>query len=159
MAMSMDSAPYVNIRVTQRYSASAKRVFDAWLDPGMAGKWLFATASRPMARVEIDARAGGSFLFVDRQGGDAVEHSGEYLEIDRPRRLVFTLSMENSPKVITRVITEIVPLTKGCELRLVHEDVPPDHARHFEGRWAGMLYGLGTMIGRNSRRADRADVR
>jgi uncharacterized protein YndB with AHSA1/START domain len=136
-----------DIRVSQRFDASPERVFDAWLDPAMASAWLFATASRPNARVEIDARAGGAFRFVDRQGGEEIEHAGEYLEIVPPRRLVFRLLMENSPRVVTRVTAEIVPLETGCELRLVHENVPPGHASRIEGRWTGMLYGLGTKLG------------
>jgi uncharacterized protein YndB with AHSA1/START domain len=139
--------PTAEIRVKQRYSASPERVFDAWLDPAMASTWLFATASRPMARVEIDARVGGSFRFVDRQDGAETEHTGKYLEIVPHRRLVFTLFMENSPRVATQVAAEIVPLETGCELRLVHENVPPGHASRTEGRWTGMLYGLGTRLG------------
>jgi len=139
--------PAARIRVTQRYSASPERVFDAWLDPAMASAWLFATASHPMARVEIDARVGGSFRFVDRRNGAETEHTGRYLEIVPHRRLVFTLFMENSPRVATQVAAEIVPLESGCELRLVHENVPPGHASHTEGRWKGMLYGLGTRLG------------
>ncbi len=142
--------PTAQIRVAQRFEAPPERVFDAWLDPEMASAWLFATASHPMARVEIDARVGGSFRFVDRQGGEEIEHAGEYLEIVPPRRLVFTLFMENSPRVATRVAAEIVPLKTGCELRLVHENVPPSHASRTEGRWAGMLYGLGTKLGTKS---------
>jgi uncharacterized protein YndB with AHSA1/START domain len=139
--------PTARIRVTQRYSAPPERVFDAWLDPAMASAWLFATASHPMARVEIDARVGGSFRFVDRRDGAETEHTGKYLEIVPHRRLVFTLFMENSTRVATRVAAEIVPLETGCELRLVHENVPPGHAGHTEGRWTGMLYGLGTKLG------------
>jgi uncharacterized protein YndB with AHSA1/START domain len=139
--------PTARIRVTQRYSAPPERVFDAWLDPATAGAWLFATASHPMARVEIDARVGGSFRFVDRRDGAETEHTGRYLEIVPHRRLVFTLFMENSPRVPTQVAAEIVPLGTGCELRLVHENVPPGHASRTEGRWTGMLYGLGTRLG------------
>jgi len=143
----MDTASHVEVRVTQRYRAPADSVFDAWIDPAMASTWLFATASHPMARVEIDARVGGSFRFVDRRDGAEIEHTGKYLEIVPPRRLVFTLFMENSPRVATRVAAEIVPLETGCELRLVHENVPPGHANRTEGRWTGMLYGLGTKLG------------
>src|SRR5258708_6816799 len=49
---------YAVIRVARRYAASSARVFDAWLDPEFAGRWLFATASRPLAHVAIDARFG-----------------------------------------------------------------------------------------------------
>jgi uncharacterized protein YndB with AHSA1/START domain len=147
----MDTAPSVEVRVSQRFEAPPERVFGAWLDPAIAGAWLFATASHPVARVEIDARVGGSFRFVDRRGGKEVEHTGRYLEIVPHRRLVFTLFMENSPRVATRVAAEIVPLEAGCELKLVHENVPPGQASRTEGRWTGMLYGLGTRLGGDAR--------
>ena len=143
----MDTTPSVEVRISQRYDAPPERVFDAWLDPAIAGAWLFATASSPAARVEIDARVGGSFRFLDRRGRGETEYIGEYVEIIRPRRLVFTLSLENDPRAMTRVTADIVPLDSGCELRLVHEDVPPGQASRTEGRWAGMLYGLGTRLG------------
>lgn len=134
------------IRVVQRFDAPADRVFDAWLDPAMAGTWLFATASAPMARTEIDARVGGEFRLLGPAGDAPTEYRGKYLEIARPRRLAFTLALRNTPKVVTRVVAEFVPLKAGCELRLTHENLPPDHARRTEGRWEGMLYGLGTRL-------------
>ena len=133
----------MKVRLTQRYGAPPERVFDAWLDPETAGRWLFATAWRPMRKVEIDARKGGPYCLVDGRG---VEYAGRYIEIARPRRLVFTLSMENSPRVVTRVTAEIRPLKSGCELRLAHEDVPPGQASGTEGRWAGILHGLGETL-------------
>src|SRR5688572_29378780 len=140
-------APMAQVRVSQRFDAPPERVFDAWLDPSVAAAWLFATASHPAARVEIDARVGGSFRFVDRRGRSGTEYTGEYVEIARPRRLVFMLSQETGPQSVTRVTAEVLPLERGCELRVVHEDVPRDHASRTEGRWAGMLYGLGTRLG------------
>jgi uncharacterized protein YndB with AHSA1/START domain len=139
----MDTSPHIDIRVAQHLNARADRVFNAWLDPDVAGKWLFATAWRPMSRVEIDARKGGSFCLADGKGA---EYTGVYMEVVPPRRLVFTLSMENRPKVVTRVIAEIVPLKAGCELRLVHENVPAVHLSRVENRWTGMLYGLGETL-------------
>ena len=134
------------IRVTSCYDAPSARVFDAWLDPEVAGQWLFATASRPMARAEIDARVEGSFRFMDRREGEIIEYTGEYIEIVAHRRLVFTLAMEKHLHVVTRVTVEIFPLNKGCELTLTHEKVPQEHASQIEGRWIGILYGLGVTL-------------
>lgn len=142
----LEAQQYSVLRVTRRYGAPSPRVFNAWLDPEVAGRWLFATASRPMAHVEIDARVEGSFCFVDRRDGEITEYTGEYVEIVPHRRLVFTLSMEEHPHALTRVMVEIAPLKKGCELKLTHENVPQDCASHIEGRWTGILYGLGVTL-------------
>jgi len=120
-------------------------VFDAWLDPAVARQWLFATALRPLAHVEIDAKVGGSFCLVDRQdAADITRYTGEYLEIAPPRRLVFTLSM--AKYVETRVTVEIAPLAKGCRLTVLHENVPREHADLMHGRWTGILFGLGATL-------------
>ncbi len=135
-----------SIRVARRFSAPPERVFNAWLDPEVAGRWLFAMALRPMTNVEIDGRAGGSFRFVDRRDGAIVEHTGQYVELVPHRRLVFTLSMGDRPRVVTRVRVEIRPLRTGCELTLTHEHVPPEYVNQTEARWTGTLYGLGETL-------------
>ena len=142
----MSPEPTMTIRVTRRFSASAERVFDAWLDPEKAGQWMFATASGQLVRVEIDARVGGSFVFVDRRGGEDVEHTGEYLEIERPRRLVFTFAVPKFSSQSTRVTIDIVPAGAGCELTLTHEGVLPDYASRTEAGWTGILDGLGATL-------------
>ncbi|HEX9626552.1 MAG TPA: SRPBCC domain-containing protein [Acidiferrobacterales bacterium] len=142
------------IRVSRRFRAPPEQVFDAWLDPAVAGQWLFATAWRPMARVAIDARVAGRFRFASRRGGSKHAHTGRYLEIDPPRRLVFSLSTAKRPRAVTRVSVELVPRDRGCELILTHEQLPPDHASHAKARWTGMLYGLGETLDRNGSTQD-----
>lgn len=134
------------VRVTTVLEAAPERVFDAWLDSGIAGKWLFATASRPSVRVAIDARVGGAFCFVERTRGGHMEHAGVYVEINRPRRLVFTLAEGKRSRDLTRVRVEIAPQDNGSTLTLVHDNVPPDGADRIEARWTGMLYGLGVTL-------------
>lgn len=141
------------IRVARRFRAPPERVFHAWLEPEVAGRWLFATATQPAAKVDIDARVGGAFRFAARRDGGRTEHAGRYLEIVPHRRLVFTLATADRPRVVTRVTAEITPLESGCELALTHENVPPDRAGETEARWTGVLYGLGeTLRARPGRR-------
>lgn len=135
------------VRITRRFSASPERVFDAWLDPQNAGKWLFATRTGQMVRVAIDARVGGAFAFVDRRDGEDVEHSGLYLELDRPRRLVFTFVVEKFSKESSRVTVEFAPSDSGCELALAHENVLAEYVGRTEAGWSGILDGLAATLG------------
>ena len=141
----MSAQPRATIRVKHRYTASAERVFDAWLDRERAGKWLFATPTGHMVRVEIDARVGGKFIFTRRDGED-VDHVGEYLEIDRPRRLVFTFSVPKYSTESTRVTIEIVPAGSGCELTLTHELVLPEWESGTASGWAMILDNLSKTV-------------
>ena len=134
------------VRVNRRYEAPALRVFDAWLDPSRAGKWFFATPTGVMVRAEIDARVGGRFCFVDQRDGVDVEHVGEYLEIDRPRRLVFMFGVPQFSPGFTRVSVDIVASGSGCELTLSHEGVLPDYTSQTKQGWTGILEGLAAAL-------------
>ncbi len=143
----MSTETRVTVTVTRHFSEAPQRVFDAWLDPLNAGKWLFATPSGRMVRVEIDARIGGSFMLVDRREGQDVEHTGEYLEIDRPRRLSFTFGVPKFSPESTRVTIDIVASESGCELTLNHEGVLPEYAGRTETGWSGIFDGLAATLG------------
>lgn len=110
----------LSIKVRRWFSVSPGRVFDAWLDPSRARKFLFATETGEMVRCEIDARVGGRFCLVDRRDGEDVEHVGEYLEIDRPRRLVFSFAVPKFSPTYTTVTVEVRPVEEGSEVVLTH---------------------------------------
>jgi uncharacterized protein YndB with AHSA1/START domain len=135
--------------VTRAFDAPAERVFDAWLDPKIAGKWLFATATGEMVRVEIDARVGGEFVIVDRRADEDVEHTGEYLEIDRPRRLAFTFGVPKYSAVFTRVTIDIAPSGAGCVHTLTHEGVLPEWLEPTRTGWTGLLDSLAKHLPTN----------
>lgn len=134
------------LRVNRHFGASPERVFDAWLDPATAGKWLFATPAGEMVCLEIDARPGGSFVIVERRDGEDVEHQGEYVEIDRPERLVFTFAVPKYSPLITRVELVIVPSRSGCELTLTHKGVLEEWAESTEQGWRDILDGLAATL-------------
>lgn len=134
------------VQITHPYAASPARVFDAWLDPALAERWLFATASRPMQHAAIDARSGGSFCLREQRGGRCIEHRGQYLQIIRPRQLVLLLNSPDCAAADTRVSVSLTPLRSGCELFLLHEGLPAAHAEHVQARWEGMCYGLESVL-------------
>jgi uncharacterized protein YndB with AHSA1/START domain len=134
------------VRVTRTFTASAERVFEAWLDPAMAKRFLFAAPIGEIVATEIDARVGGGFRIVRRDDRD-IEHVGRYLEIDRPRKLVFTFAVPAFSPAETLVTIDIVPAAQGCELTLTHEHVLPDWADRTAQGWSMILAGLERALG------------
>ena len=127
----------VVIRVSHRFSAAAERVFDAWITPGQASRFLFRTRTGNVMQCQITPEVGGGFTVTDRRpaaDGDEsvfdVVHLGKYLEISRPRRLVFEFSVltfgHDDPSRVTVDIQPLGPL--ACELTLSHDMGAGGHA-------------------------------
>jgi uncharacterized protein YndB with AHSA1/START domain len=135
------------LRVTHRYAAPPERVFDAWLDPARAARFLFATPDGTMVRAEIDARVGGRYTFVDRRDGEDVLHTGEYVEIDRPRSLVYTFTVPKYDPRTTRVAIGLVAESGGgCTLTLTHSGVDVQYAEQTRQGWQAILGTLDTIL-------------
>lgn len=141
----MSARETVTVRVSRRFDAPPERVFDAWLDPEKARKFLYATPEGEMVRVEIDPRVGGRYSIVERRDGQDVEHLGEYLEIDRPRRLVFTLQVPFYSEEIDTITLEIEPRDGGSELTLTQE-TSPEWAKESSEGWTMILESLGGAL-------------
>jgi uncharacterized protein YndB with AHSA1/START domain len=112
----------VHAIVLRRFNVAAERVFDAWFDPVWLGQWMFGPNIRDerIVQLELEPRVGGKFSFVVNRNGTDVDHVGEYLEIDRPRLLVFTWATRDTLPETSRVIVEIAARDHGCDVKLTH---------------------------------------
>lgn len=142
----MNSETRATVCARRPFQVAPERVFDAWLNPQTACQFLFATPTGEMVRTEMDARVGGAFLLVDRRDGVDVEHVGEYLEIDRPRRLSFVFRVPYYSQESSRVTLDFAPLEQGCELVLTHEGVLPEYEASTEAGWKMILEALDTAL-------------
>ena len=145
-------AESILVTVRRRFDAPPEKLFDAWLDPDSVGRWLFATPEGTMERVELDPRVGGRFLIAERRGDALAEHFGEYLEIDRPRRLAFSFAAVRDSGY-TRVTITIEPDGDGSRLTLVHEMDPrwAEYETRTREGWTMILAGLAETLGGDSR--------
>lgn len=135
----------LKITLQHRFRQSAERVFDAWLDVRLARRFLFSTETGEMVRCEIDPRVGGRFVLTDRRPEGDVEHTGEYLVIDRPSRLVFTFGIPAASPTYDIVTIEISEEPDGgCTVRLTAEMKPEwkDYADRARQGWARILESL-----------------
>lgn len=89
--------------ITRRFSAPPEAVFDAWVTPASFAVWWGGSGVEvPLASLSLDARPGGAWKAVMILGEDSpglLSHGeflmrGEYLEVDRPNRLVMTMTNE-----------------------------------------------------------------
>ncbi len=132
--------------ITHAFPFPAERVFDAWLTPEITRRWLYTTDAGEIVRCEIDARVGGKYEIIDRRDSGEfkgeIRHIGEYLEIERPRRLVFTLSVPQFDPSVSRIEIEIVPTGTGCELTLTEFDTPPEWREASRKGWTTLLGNL-----------------
>jgi len=131
------------IEITHQYDASPEKVFDAFLTVDVARHFLFATATGEMTVAEIEPRVGGHFTFTERRPhmGD-VRHVGHYLDIERPRRLVFNFGVPQFAPGASTVTIEIRAQGGGCELVLIAENMPAEHLEGVRDAWKRILAGL-----------------
>lgn len=139
-----------DLGVSRRFTVPADDVFQAWIQADMARQFLFATAEGEMVVAEIDARVGGRFNLTDRRPevGD-VAHVGLYLEVEPPRRLMFTVRAEPYQTDDTRVSIVITPQGGACDLDLtVTADVKwREHVERTRQGWTMILDRLARVVG------------
>ena len=96
---------------------------------------------------ELDARPGGIFR-VDPNGGDVI--LGEFLEVDPPRRVVFTWGWHRPDHPMlpgsTRVEIDLLSSEGGTLLRLTHFGVPPGLRDPHDGGWRHYLDRLASAM-------------
>jgi len=142
------TAPII-LTVSRDFDAAPETVFDAWLDPAKAGKFLFATPDGEVVKVEIDARVGGHALIVDRRASGDARHHLQYEVIDRPHHLVFLFCADPAGEgQWTRVSIDIAARGAGATLTLTHEMDPQWAAYEDQTRkgWTMILESLAKVM-------------
>jgi uncharacterized protein YndB with AHSA1/START domain len=141
-----------SVRLTRQIKAAPERVFDAWLDADEASAFLFGDPLSDPISSQIDGQVGGRFRIVRRRAGKSVEYSGEYVEIDRPYRLVFSLFVEAHAQRDDRVVVELAPVAKESLLVLTHEySLPsPTKRARLQDEWETTLGELAASCGESA---------
>jgi uncharacterized protein YndB with AHSA1/START domain len=123
---------------TVRIAAPPDVVFPYFTDPALAVKWIADAAY-------LDARPGGTFS-IDVRGNPA---RGEFLEVDPPRRVVFTWGVEGQadfPPGSSTVEVVLAPDGDDTVVTLTHRDLPTEERRRsHQAGWGEFLVVLGDL--------------
>jgi len=125
--------------VTRTFDGPARLVFEAWTRPELLMKWWTPKSfGMTFISCEADVRPGGTYRFVF--GHPSFEKPmafvGRYLEVDPPRRLVWTNEEGEDGSVTTVTFEE-----KDGKTHLVLRDLYPSKAALDEAMASGSING------------------
>ncbi len=130
-------------KLSRMINAPIDKVFDAWLDPQLLSRFMLPMPGMPQPKTEVDGREGGRFTIYMDVGEKIIPHSGTYLELDRPNRLVFSWESPFSTdgSTVTLEFTAQDKVKTRLELthvRFIDEETRDDH----EIGWGNILAAL-----------------
>jgi uncharacterized protein YndB with AHSA1/START domain len=134
-------APSALVQVRRTLDATPEELYRAWTDPDLFKRW-FKPRGGSIRSVELDVRVGGRYRIAIERARQRWCQVGEYVEVDRPRRLVFTFAWESVPVPLvthtdSRVTVEFLPLADARRTEIV-----VTHAR-LHTRTQRVLHGWG----------------
>jgi len=138
------------VQLRRRVRARAEDIFDLWTKPDLMVRWMSPFPGAVDCKASSDLRPGGAFSLVMLSADASREVTGTYVEIDRPRKLVFTWKGPLTNHVTTLVTLELDPRGDETELVLTHERLPtPDmHVGHTKG-WGHILDHLAEVVSKD----------
>ncbi len=130
-------------KLSRVINAPIDKVFDAWLDPQLLSRFMLPMPGMAQPKTEVDGRVGGRFTIHMDVGEKIIPHSGTYLELDRPNRLVFSWESPFSTdgSTVTLEFTEQDKAKTRLELthvRFIDEETRDNH----EIGWGNILAAL-----------------
>ena len=130
-----NSNNFPGLHLEEVYSASATTLFDAWTMPAIAELWLFQSGKNEVDLI-ADVKEGGEFHTVEKGKNHAVSHRGNYIKINRPYNLLFSLAVPGHFEGISEVSVEIKEQQGGCHLIFKQRNVDTSRT---EEPWRSML--------------------
>jgi uncharacterized protein YndB with AHSA1/START domain len=135
------------IHASIEIEAPAEAVFDAFTDPAQLASW-WGSPDTYTTTWQIDLRPGGAWSSEPKNAADGrVERvHGEYLEVDRPRLLVFTWKSSWDGFAETVIRVEFTATAAGTRVKVVHSGFG-DRVQSASGHTEGWKRVLGWLAG------------
>ncbi len=148
----MSAIDSTTLRLERTYDASAEEVFDAWTNPEVLRRWWVVDPAWRTPVADVDLRVGGTYRLSMEDPDDGTFHTvrGEYREVRRPERLVYSWCWEDAGGQTGHESTVTVEFLEDGERTTVvleHSGLesPDSRDRHLHG-WQACLEMLETRI-------------
>ena len=115
-------------------------VYGEWTEAAALADWMCPRPAR-CRHVEADPRIGGRVRFDIEEDGTEFTVTGEYLVLDRPRRVSFSWSCSTWPDPLVRSVVDVRLEPHGPAATLMtitHLRLPPGLAGQHERGWAAI---------------------
>ena len=147
----------LSVHVSRLVRAPREVVFDAWIKPQIRRQWWLTGREEGLKTCDIDARVGGRYCLSQIGGGEkstvAEDYewimTGEFLEVDRPQRLVFTWNVNHpdEPANEERVTIDFNEVADGTEVVITHEGILSGKLRDgTEHGWTTLVKSLAKVL-------------
>jgi uncharacterized protein YndB with AHSA1/START domain len=139
----------LKVSIEKIIHAPIEKVFDAWLDPKLMSKFIMGMPDMPESEVANDPREGGGFTITMHYRGEELPHTGRYLEISRPDKLVFTWVSHHSAAENSTVTLNFTRIDEDkTNVSLVHVKFIDEEMRSaHEGGWGCIPDKLDEVLG------------
>ena len=109
-----------SFEITRTFAASREIVFDAWTRPEHFAVWFGTSAiDVPLDSLAMDVRVGGTWSAVmNLPDGNTMNWLGEYVEVDRPAKLVFTITDQPQDPARATVTVILEPVEAGTAMTM-----------------------------------------
>jgi uncharacterized protein YndB with AHSA1/START domain len=123
-----------DLRLERTIDASPEEAFDAWTNPEVLRRWWAADPTWVTPVAEVDLRVGGRYRLSMEDPSTGTTHTvgGEYREVRRPERLVYSWSWERSdgqPDHASTVTVEFLSEGERTTIVLEHTDLASSESR------------------------------
>ena len=123
-------------------------VYDEWLDPAGMTEWMCPRPARAV-KISLEPSVGGSLRIDIEDGGSSLYVTGQYVELDRPRRLRFTWSCSAWADPSVQSVVTVTLADHGADqtmMTIEHEQLPPEQVDDHQRGWGAITVQLGEAL-------------
>lgn len=141
------------VSISRTLPVPAEKVFDRWLIPTFVGNWMFGdhVGNEKVIDLQNEVRPGGAYNYRIRRNGKEVLHDGEYLSIDRPKRLSFSwreTAKKNAHKSKVNLSLDAQDDKTRLKLSLQIDQTLEHYADEIKQQWSERLKALAAQLSR-----------